>query len=243
MINLYNDDCLKVLPTLADKSIDLILTDLPYGTTACKWDVIIPFDIMWREVNRIIKPNSAIIFFGSDPFSSSLIASNIQNFKHKWIWNKKQSGSFANAKYGPLKITEDVIVFSKGKVSYNPIMRKGKLRKKGGYQADKYNEIQSGLSYKNNYSYISDEYYPINILEFSNANKKGRLHPTQKPVALLEYLIKTYSNENNFVLDFTMGSGSCGVASINLNRNFIGIELDKNYFNIAEKRILEVNHD
>ena len=224
---------------IPDKSIDMILCDLPYGTTACKWDVVIPFEPLWEQYNRIIKDNGAIVLFGREPFSSKLISSNILNYKHKWIWNKKQTGSFANAKYMPLQIEEDIIVFcnKNKKVKYFPIMRKGKMRKKGG--SKKQSQIMLGL--KPNYSYYSDLYYPTNIIDFPNCiNKKHNLHPTQKPVALLEYLIKTYTNENETVLDNCMGSGSTGVACLNTNRNFIGIELDKDFFEIAKKRIEDV---
>jgi len=238
MIDLLKGDCLELMKTIESGSIDAIITDPPYGTTACKWDSVIDFDLMWEQLNRIIKPNGAIVLFGSEPFSSALRMSNIKNYKHKWIWNKKQSGSFQNAKHQPLKIDEDISVFtSKGeKVVYIPQMRTGKMRKKGG--SKKKNELFNGLG-SNHYTY-NDKYYPVNILDnFSNANRLNRVHPTQKPIALMEYLIKTYTNENETVLDFTMGSGSTGVACKNTNRNFIGIEQDENYFNIAKERINE----
>ena len=220
---------------IPDNSIYMILCDLPYGTTACKWDNIIPFEPLWEQYNRIIKDNGAIVLFGREPFSSKLIISNIKCYKHKWVWNKKLSGSFQNSKYMPLQIEENILVFSKNgcKVNYFPIMRKGKMRKRGGAK-EKSRVVGSGL--KNGYYNFSDLYYPTNIIEIAN-DRKNKLHPTQKPAALLEYLIKTYTNENDLVLDNCMGSGSTGVACVNTNRNFIGIELDEKYFNIAKERI------
>ena len=234
MIDLKQGDCLELMKDIPDKSIDMILCDLPYGTTACKWDNVIPFEPLWEQYNRIIKDNGAIVLFGREPFTSKLITSNIKNYKHKWVWNKKQSGSYFNAKYMPLQIDEDIIVFCKLKVKYYPIMRRGKMRKKGG--SKKQNQIANRL--KTEYYTYSDLYYPTNILQIANcSNRSKNVHPTQKPVALLEYLIKTYTNENETVLDNCMGSGSTGVACINTNRNFIGIELDEDYFNIAKDRI------
>lgn len=234
MIDLKQGDCLELMKDIPDKSIDMILCDLPYGTTACKWDNVIPFGALWEQYNRIIKDNGAIVLFGREPFTSKLITSNIKNYKHKWVWNKKQSGSYFNAKYMPLQIDEDIIVFCKLKVKYYPIMRRGKMRKKGG--SKKQNQIANRL--KTEYYTYSDLYYPTNILQIANcSNRSKNVHPTQKPVALLEYLIKTYTNENETVLDNCMGSGSTGVACINTNRNFIGIELDEDYFNIAKDRI------
>jgi site-specific DNA-methyltransferase (adenine-specific) len=234
-INLYHGDCLELMKDIPDKSIDMILCDLPYGTTACKWDIIISLESLCEQYKRVIKNNSAIVLTAREPFTSKLIMSNIKSYKHKWIWNKKQTGSFANAKYMPLQIEEDIVVFCNDKVKYYPIMRKGKFRKKGGSKK----QIQSMSKFiKPEYYKYSDDYYPTNILEYPNcSNKSKNLHPTQKPVALLEYLIKTYSNENELILDNCMGSGSTGIACKNLNRSFIGIELDKNYFDIAKNRI------
>lgn len=233
---LYQGDCLEVMKNIEDGSVDLILTDPPYGTTACKWDSVIPLEPMWEQLNRIIKPNGAIVLFGSEPFSSALRMSNIKNYKYDWIWDKKQAGNVLNAKRQPLKTFENIMVFNTK--TYYPIMRKGKLRKKGGL--NKQPEITGKV--KLDYTTYNDEYYPTAILEFSNANKRNRLHPTQKPVALLEYLIKTYTLEGEIVLDFTMGSGSTGVAVLNTNRDFIGIELDEGYFNIAQNRLEEVSN-
>ena len=231
-MKLYNDDCLKVFPTIPDKSIDLILTDPPYGTTACKWDSVIPFEPMWKELKRIAKENSAIALFGSEPFSSALRLSNLSCFKYDWYWNKKFSTGFLNAKRQPLRCIEIISIFYKNKHNYFPIMTKGKMRKKGGV----HKSSQCYGEYKSMYT-ESDTYFPKNYLQFSNANQTKKIHPTQKPVALLEYLIKTYTNENETVLDFTMGSGSTGVACKNLNRKFIGIEKDEKYFDIAKQRI------
>ena len=231
-MQLFNDDCLKVLPTIPDKSIDLILTDPPYGTTQCKWDSVIPFEPMWKELKRIIKDNGAITLFGTEPFSSHLRLSNIKWFKYDWYWNKKFITGFLNSKRQPLRCIEVISIFYKNKHNYFPIMTKGKMRKKGGLHksSECYGE------YKSIYT-ESDTYYPKNYFEFSNANQTKKVHPTQKPINLLEYLIKTYTNENDTVLDFAMGSGSTGVACKNINRDFIGIELDKNYFDIAKNRI------
>lgn len=230
---LWQGDCLELMKDIPSGSVDCILADVPYGTTACKWDTVIPFEPMWEQLNRIIKPNGAICIFGSEPFSSALRMSNIKNFKYDWIWNKKLAGNGILAKKQPLKIHEIVSVFNSS--VYIPQMTKGKYRKKmtGGI---KESEITGGNTVVEEYS--NDLYYPKTILEYGIGNmRKGRLHPTQKPVDLLEYLIKTYTNEGETVLDFTMGSGSTGVACINTNREFIGIELDENYFNIAKKRI------
>ena len=218
---------------IPDKSIDMILCDLPYGTTDCKWDSIIPFEPLWEQYNRIIKDKGAIVLFGSEPFSSALRMSNIKNFKYDWIWNKKLAGNGILAKKQPLKIHEIVSVFNSG--IYIPQMTKGRYRKKmtGGI---KESEITGGNSVVDEYS--NDLYYPKTILEYGIGNmRKGRLHPTQKPVALLEYLIKTYTNENETVLDNCMGSGTTGVACKRLNRRFIGMEKDEKYFNIAKERI------
>ena len=233
-MKLLHGDCLELLQNIPDKSIDMILTDPPYGITACKWDSVIPFAPLWEQLNRIIKDNGAIVLFGSEPFSSALRMSNIKNYKYDWVWDKKSTSGFLNAKKQPLRRTENIIVFYKDQCCYYLIMRKGVKRGKGikGYHSldTIYGDVK--VSYK-----INDEYYPTSVLEFSNANRTGKLHPTQKPVPLLEYLIKTYTLENETVLDFTMGSGSTGVACVNTNRDFIGIELDEKYFNIAKDRI------
>ena len=229
-MQLINDDCLKILPTLADKSVDLILTDPPYGTTACKWDSIIPFEPMWKELKRVIKDNSSIALFGSEPFSSNLRMSNIKNYKYDWVWNKKAFSNQMMAKKQPLRIVENIIIFNSKIYKPQNLKKINKITKQGSKITD---NIGGGIREK---QYLQ-EYtnYPRNILEFSKDRPSE--HPTQKPVALLEYLIKTYTNENDTVLDFTMGSGSTGVACNNTNRNFIGIESNKDYFDIADKII------
>lgn len=237
MITLYKGDCLEKMKEIESGSIDLILTDPPYGTTACKWDSVIPFEPMWEQLNRIIKPNGAIVLFGSEPFSSALRMSNIKNYKYDWVWDKKKGGSPLLSKIQPIRVTEDVAVFGKGKLTYNPIMTEREKPKRRGGNTGKVSET-TGNSFTEDKIYTHK--YPKNIIEVSNANQRGKVHPTQKPVALMEYLIRTYTNENETVLDFTMGSGSTGVACVNTNRKFIGIELDDEYFKIAEKRIKNV---
>ena len=254
---LYNGDCLEVMDKLIEQGlkVDAIITDPPYGTTACKWDSVIPFDAMWERLNKLIKPTGAIVLFGSEPFSSELRMSNIKKFRHEWYWNKINAGNFVQAKNHPLKIVENIMVFSKNKVNYNPQMninteeytKKLKAKHKNKKESsmtqtveDKYFTMASGK-----FKIQTDESvsYPKNILtvsKFSNeCNSRNRVHPTQKPVELLEYLIKTYTNEGELILDFTAGSGSTGVGCINTNRRFIGIELDEGYYNIAKERIEE----
>ena len=234
-IDLYNGDCLELMKQILDKSVDMILCDLPYGTTACKWDTVIPFEPLWEHYNRVIKDNGAICLFGSEPFSSKLRISNLRMYKYDWIWKKTKAQGFLNSKKMPLKDYENICVFYKRLPVYNP---QGIIY--GNFQNDRKSkyvkgediygkEKEFGISHMSN--------FPKQIIEFSNPSGKGQLHPTQKPVELLEYLIKTYTNENELVLDNCMGSGSTGVACKNLNRNFIGIELDENYFNIAKERI------
>ena len=232
---IYNEDCLEGMKRIPDKSVDMILCDLPYGTTACKWDTIIPFEPLWEQYERIIKDNGAIVLTAIEPFTSKLLLSNINHYRHKWVWNKNNSAGFATAKIRPFQICEDILVFSKNKVNYYPIMeQRGKIRDKGGHsKSDNYKLIPSKTKEKNNI------YYPKNLLNISNASQKNKIHPTQKPVELFEYLIKTYTNEGETVLDNCMGSGTTGVACVNTNRNFIGIELDDKYFEIAKQRISE----
>ena len=234
-MKLINGDCLEVMKDIPDGSLDMVLTDPPYGTTACKWDSVIDFDLMWEQLNRIIKPNGAIVLFGSEPFSSALRMSNIKNYKYDWIWEKEQGLGNLNAKKRPLVKTEDICVFYKKQCLYNPQMTKGKpytiKRKKNTSEFLGKNGTKDGYITKNN-----GDRYPTNII-FAKRELKNRQHPTQKPVALMEYLIKTYTNEGETVLDFTMGSGTTGVACVNTNRNFIGIELNEKYFQIARERI------
>jgi len=238
MIGLFNDDCLKVMAAIPSGSIDAVITDPPYGTTACKWDTVIPFAPMWEQLKRIIKPNGAIVLFGSQPFTSALIMSNPKMFKYEWIWDKKLATGHLNAKVMPLKRHENILVFGVGKLKYNPqVIERKEIReeKSGGIISDGTGNSAYGKHYKVAGKYTHRQ--PTTIQEFSNADKTNILHPTQKPVALMEYLIKTYTNEGEIVLDFTMGSGTTGVAAVNLKRDFIGIELDKGYFDIAQARI------
>ena len=215
-----------------DKSIDLILCDLPYGTTKCKWDTVIPFDKLWEQYNRIIKDNGAIVLFGNEPFSSQLRLSNLKNYKYDWVWDKKRGSNFATVKIRPFNSFENIMVFYKKQPAYNPQMWKSTpYTCNQGYVGE---AKQTGLYRDNVITVNNGDRYPLTILSFS---KETGLHPTQKPVALLEYLIKTYTNEGDVVLDNCMGSGSTGVACVNTNRNFIGIELDENYFKIAKERI------
>ena len=235
-MNLMLGDCLERMKEIPDGSVDMILADPPYGTTACKWDSVIPFEPMWEQLKRIIKPNGAVVLFGSEPFSSALRMSNIKQYKYDWVWDKKLAGNGVLAKIQPLKIHELIHVFSsKGKSIYLPQKTKGKLRNKMFNGVGTTTILNKLSECKETYN---DEYYPKTILEFSMAGqRKGRLHPTQKPVALMEYLIKTYTNEGETVLDFVMGSGTTGIACKNTGRKFIGIEKDAGYFEIAKQRL------
>ncbi len=244
-IQLIQGDCLVEMAKIPDKSIDMILCDLPYGTTACKWDVIIPFDKLWEQYNRIIKDNGAILLFGSQPFTSLLICSNIKMFKCEWIWKKAVGSNFATTKYMPMKEHESILVFGKNRVSYYPILQpraeSGKKRLNYGHKGSKTGEIYDSISFSgfDKDTYNQDMRCPSSVQYFNNREKCRGLHPTQKPVALLEYFIKTYSKEGDTILDNCMGSGSTGVACVNTGRDFIGIELNKEYFEIATKRIKE----
>lgn len=239
-MKLYNEDCLQVMPQIEDKSIDMILCDLPYGTTSAGWDIVIPFDAMWREYNRIIKPGCAIVLFCTQPFTSELIHSNLKGFKYCFTWDKKIPSGVGYAKYRPMQQTEDIAVFtSKGeKTRYYPQLEKrDKPIKAGGNNVPQRtygatSSIGGGKEYKKTYEYKN----PTTLLRFDKI-RKGALHPTEKPVPLLEYLIKTYTEEGDVVLDNCMGSGSTGVAACNTGREFIGIELSKEYYEIAQKRL------
>ena len=223
MIQLYNGDCLEVMDKLiADGvKVDAIITDPPYGTTACKWDTVIPFTDMWERLNKLIKPNGAIVLFGSEPFSSALRMSNIKNYKYDWIWVKENWTWFLNAKKQPLKNNETVSIFYKEQCTYNPQMRTGykPYKCKSWRQTENYGDQVQVVTESNG------ERYPLNTIEFPR--DKDKQHPTQKPVALMEYLIKTYTNENELVLDNTCGVGTSCLAAKNTNRNFIGMELDE----------------
>ena len=243
-IQLFKGDCLEIMKDIPDGSVDMILCDLPYGTTACKWDVIIPFEPLWEQYNRIIKDNGAIVLFASQPFTTMLIGSNIKCYKHSWVWHKKNAGNILVAKYQPLKTTEDIVVFSKNgkKVNYYPIMTIGHKDRSKEKPTKKRSDLFSGIKsgeFKHGTNKKGNERYPKHLIEFSNASRKEHYHPTQKPVDLLEYLIKTYTKEGEVVLDSCMGSGSTGIACLNTNRKFIGIEKEDKYFDIAHKRIFE----
>lgn len=232
-MTLLQGDCIELMKNVPDKSVDLILCDLPYGTTRNKWDTVIPFDKLWAQYNRIIKDNGAIVLFSQMPFGANLIMSNPKMFRYEWIWEKDNSTGFLNANRMPLKKHENILVFYKHLPTYNPQKTKGTpytCKQGSGSSNWNYDETQGGHITTNN-----GDRYPIDIIEF-NRDKSG-LHPTQKPVALLEYLIKTYTNEGDTVLDNCMGSGSTGVACKNINREFIGMELDENYFKVACERL------
>jgi DNA modification methylase len=243
-IDLRQGDCLEVMKDIPDKSIDMILCDLPYGTTACKWDTIIPFDLLWEQYNRIIKDNGAIVLFGNEPFTSNLILSNINQYRQKLTWLKTRPTNVFNAKKQFMNWTEDIVIFYKRLPEFHPQMRTdGQFtgKKIQRMNTDRKQGTLGRTGEKKNYIHESNNglFYPKTVLEYSNVNNgKNKLyHPTQKPVTLLEYLIKTYTNENMIVLDNCMGSGSTGVACINTNRKFIGIEMDDKYYEIACERI------
>ena len=233
---LLQGDCLELLPTIQDHSIDMILADLPYGTTARnKWDVIIPFDLLWDQYMRIIKDHGVIALFGDEPFASELRLSNKKYYRYDWVWIKSNSTGFLNAKKMPLKNTETISIFYKHLPMYNPQMTKGKpyvTRGRKGKLTTNYGKFKTDVKTIN-----SGTRYPLKTIRFKSVCRTKSVHPTQKPVDLLKYFIKTYTNEGMTVLDNTMGSGSTGVAAKQLNRNFIGMELDKEYFEIAKQRI------
>lgn len=242
---IYLGDCLDIMSSLKDNSIDMILCDLPYGTTKCKWDIIIPFDKLWKQYKRLIKEEGAIVLFGKEPFSSQLRVSNLEMYKYDWIWVKDTKSNFMQANHQPLNNVELISVFGKGYVrdikdkvmmTYNPQFIEGKEYKlpKVSKTTDLFGKNHKNGVYKH-YERDTTKRYPYNIIQFNV--DKPKVHPTQKPIALLEYLIKTYTNENMTVLDNCMGSGSTGIACKHLNRNFIGIEKDEKYFNIAKDRI------
>ena len=251
MIDLRQGDCLEVMKDIPDKSIDMILCDLPYGTTACKWDVIIPFEPLWEQYNRIIKDNGAIVLFGSEPFSTMLRYSNLKMYKYDWVWHKNTSGGFVTAKKQPMKYHEIISVFYKKQPTYNPQFQPysetTNKRFKDGQMVNRTkevekpkNNIQGGVAFAGQQPIDKKRgKYPESVQFFNSVpNCNGtKLHPTQKPVALLEYLVNTYTNEGEIVLDNCMGSGSTGVACLRTNRKFIGIELEQKYYDVAKERI------
>lgn len=231
---LLNGDCLEWMDVIADGSVDAIICDLPYGTTACKWDTVIPFEPLWAHYKRVIKPNGAIVLFGSQPFTSALVMSNVKMFAYEWVWVKTKITGVLNAKKMPVRKHEEILVFCSTKCTgtYNAqgLEIKGTVTRQGG-NSDNYGK-------RNTSEYVQEfSNWPRDVLEFSSEGKTT--HPTQKPVALLEYLIRTYTNEGETVLDNTMGSGTTGIACLNTGRNFIGIEKDPTYFEIAKNRIGE----
>ena len=227
---LYNGDCLELMTNIPDGSVDLVLCDLPYGTTANKWDAIIPFDKLWESYHRVAKANAPFLLFRSEPFSTLMRNSNMKEYRYDWIWHKSNSVGFLNAGGRPMKIFEIVSVFYGQKPVYNPqgLVYNPKMQKRGGIEGNYSNPPTN--EYESKYSN-----YPVDVLYFDY--DRDRYHPTQKPVALLEYLIRTYTNDGGTVLDNTMGSGSTGVACANTGRGFIGIEKDPGYFAVAEKKI------
>lgn len=239
MITLYNDDCFNIFPEIKDNSIDLILCDLPYGITKIEWDKVLPFDKLWQEYERILSDEGNVVLFSSGNFTIDLILSNKKLFKYRLIWKKNVPSGINSAKYRPMKYYEEICIFNKGKSIYNPIMKERVGVGKSCYNYNHYFGKSNHLDLqKQPKKYDPDFVQPSDILEFNTVpNRNGKLHPTQKPIDLLEWLIKTYSNENSIVLDNCMGSGSTGVACKNLNRNFIGIEIDKKYFDIAKERM------
>ena len=251
-VNLIKGNCLEKMKDIEDKSIDMILCDLPYGTTKCKWDILLPFESLWEQYNRIIKDNGVIALFGTEPFTSQIINSNIKAYKEKLTWIKHKPSNFACARFMHLKYTEDIVIFAYKSHTFNKQlqprkserikqMQKGNSKKHYSVRKDG-NEVSMNTQYepKEWSEYDANFKNPMDYIQIPsvvNNSKEKVNHPTQKPIALLEYLIKTYTNEGEIVMDNCMGSGSTGVACLNTNRNFIGIELDDNYFNIAKNRI------
>lgn len=250
-LDLRRGDCLELMKTLDDKSVDLILCDLPYGTTRNKWDSVLDLELLWEQYNRIIKDRGAILLFAQTPFDKVLGVSNLENLRYEIIWQKTAPTGFLNAKKMPMKAHENILVFYKKLPTYNPQMTQGHPRKvssKASRSNSANRHTKKSLKGESNYGvfaneiegYDSTERYPLSVQVFAKDQQKENYHPTQKPVALLEWLVKTYSNEGDLVLDNCMGSGSTGVACINLNRNFIGMELTEQYFEIAQERIEKV---
>lgn len=244
--DIYLGDCLELMNGIKDKSVDMILCDLPYGTTQNKWDSVIPFDKLWKQYNRIIKGNGAIALFGNEPFTSKLIVSNIESFKYNWIWQKNKSTGFLNSKKQPLNDNETISIFYKKQCVYNPQMTiADKIYSRGYVTRNKEKNLQQSDNYGEQKSFLQVDNglrYPKRIQYFDNNFTRKQLHPTQKPIALLEYLIKTYTNKNELVLDNCIGSGSTAIACVNTNRQFIGIEKEEEYYRIAKKRIDKITY-
>ena len=236
-----NADCFDVFPFIEDKSIDAIICDLPYGTTNCKWDSVLPFEKLWEHYNRVIKDNGVIILFGREPFSSKVRLSNEFNYRYDWIWEKSKATNFLFSKQMPLIAHEDIMIFYKKLPTYNPQKTKGKPYNKG---VEKRTEIEAVGKIGNGNLLINEsgERNPRSVIYFRTAESEGKLHPTQKPIALMEYLVRTYTNEGDTVLDNTMGSGTTNLACIKLNRKSIGIEKEKQYYDVAVRRASEYCH-
>lgn len=246
-IELWNGDCLELMSNIPDKSVDCIICDLPYGTTACEWDSVIPFEPLWEQYNRIIKNNGAICLFGTEPFSSKLRMSNLKGWKYDWIWHKSKCGSAFTSKYRPQQKHEIISVFSRNgeKTNYYPIMTQGTpyYRHRKANDGSKPNNHKLGVI-SDSETINNGERYPETVIFFQQKwRRQDQLHPTQKPVELIEYLIKTYTKENEIILDNCMGSGTTGVACLNTGRKFIGIELDITYYEIAKNRIMELEKE
>ena len=235
-IELLHGDCLDLMLLIPDKSIDLILCDLPYGTTCCSWDAVIPFEKLWPEYERIIKDNGAIVLFGAEPFSSLLRCSNLKMFKYDWIWEKSKATGFLNSKKQPLRAHEIISVFYRKQPTYNPQMKSGDSYNKGVRKEQTKDDVYG--SFKQIEVKSDGLRFPRTVQYFKTAEREGGLHKTQKPVALCEFLIRTYTNDGETVLDNAMGSGTTGVACINTHRKFIGMEKDLGYFTIAKDRII-----
>ena len=235
---LYHADCLDVLPTFPAASVDAVIADTPYGTTACRWDAPIPFEPMWAAIKHVVKRNAAVVLFGSQPFTSALVMSNPKWFRYELIWEKTMPTGFLDANRKPMRNHENVLVFADGRTAYNPQMRDGRpytqvRRASGGPALTADPNILHGPSVTVN----KGTRYPYSVFRTSNCEPDRGLHPTQKPVALLDYLVRTYTNEGETVLDFTCGSGTTGVACLNTGRRFIGVELDEHYFDVAARRL------
>ena len=242
-MKLLHGDCLDIMPTIESGSVDMVMCDLPYGTTACKWDTIIPFAPLWEQYKRIIKPRGAIVLTASQPFTSALVMSNLKWFRHEWIWEKQKGTNFPQSGFRPLNAHEHILVFARGKTTYNPQktdLHRREIRSPGCNVSSRgtamVNPGSSCESSKGHRVYVGR--FPRSVQKFSNESmKRGSLHPTQKPVALMEYMIRTYTNAGETVLDNCFGSGTTGVACVNTGREFIGIEKDAEYFEVARKRI------
>ena len=238
---LHLGDCLDVMQGIPDGSVEAVICDPPYGTTACKWDSVIPFAPMWAHLKRIVKPNGAIVLMASQPFTSALVMSNVAMFKYCWVWDKVTARGHLVAKIRPMAQHEDIIVFGKGRINYNPQMTVMDKPQKGRSMEASRTEIMGGKTTRVSEAVTRTHKYPKTIQTFGNRGKST--HPTQKPVALMEYLVRTYTNPGETVLDFTMGSGTTGVAAANTGRKFIGIERDPDYFAIAQARIRTAQAD